>query len=240
MSAFAAKFTGAGYGRLVIVPELEISVPSGKVVVILGSNGAGKTTSLKAIASTVKTQTRSVSIDGEDISKLPTWQLVSRGIAFVPDGARCFPNLTVAANLLGAFQVGNPNADAALLKQRHARVHDLFPILKERANQLAGSLSGGQRQMLGVARALMIEPKVIILDEPSAGLAPRLVDEMFTDLERIKQSGDTTILMAEQNVAYAQQIADICIVLGEGKVVMSGPASELFQDDRLRTAYLGL
>jgi branched-chain amino acid transport system ATP-binding protein len=237
---FSARIAGAGYGRLVIVPELEISVPEGQVVVLLGSNGAGKTTSLKAIVGTVKAAQRSLTFRGEDISQLAPWQLVSRGIAFVPDGARCFAGLTVEENLLGAFRVANPSHTVKAYEARRGRVHELFPILKDRSRQLAGSLSGGQRQMLGIARALMIEPKVLILDEPSAGLAPRLVDEIFSDLRRIKESEHVSILMAEQNVAQAQKIADFCVVLAEGAVATRGAPTELFRDERLRTAYLGL
>lgn len=240
MSGFVARILGARYGRLTIVPELEISVPEGEVVVLLGSNGAGKTTSLKAIVGTVETAQRSVTFQGEDISNLPPWQLVRRKIAFVPDGVRCFAGLTVEENLLGAYRVANPSHSRADYEERRSRVHDLFPILKERSRQLAGSFSGGQRQMLGVARALMVEPKLLILDEPSAGLAPRLVDEMFADLQRIKETAGVSILMAEQNVAYAQRLADFCLILAEGAVVTRGQPSELFRDEKLRQAYLGL
>jgi branched-chain amino acid transport system ATP-binding protein len=239
-SGFSARIAGAGYGRLIIVPQLEISVPPGQVLVILGANGSGKSTSLKAIAGMVKTVERRISLDGRDLSHLPTWRLVREGIAFGPDGARCFPNQTVEENLLGAFQAVRRAHDAKLYRERRDHVHELFPILVQKAAQLAGSLSGGQRQMLVIGRALMIDPKVVILDEPSAGLAPKLVEEVFADLGRIKHMGGTTMIMAEQNVACAQAIADQCLVLEGGRVVLSGPAQELFRDDRLRTAYLSL
>jgi branched-chain amino acid transport system ATP-binding protein len=240
MSGFVAAITGAKYGRLVIVPRLEISVSKGQVLVILGANGAGKSTSLKAIVGAVSTDRRLITLDGRDLSDLPTWRLVREGIAFAPDGAKCFPNQTVDENLLGAFQAVRRAHDSTLFRQRRERVHDLFPILATKANQLAGSMSGGQRQMLVIARALMIDPKVIVLDEPSAGLAPKLVEEVFVDLDRIKRSGETIMIMAEQNVRSAQSIADQCVVLESGQVVLSGPAEEMFRDERLRTAYLTL
>jgi branched-chain amino acid transport system ATP-binding protein len=240
MDGFSARITGAGYGRLVIVPELELFVPRGQVLVILGANGAGKSTSLKAIAGMVKTSQRKIALDGRDLSLLPTWRLVQEGIAFGPDGAKCFANQTVEENLLGAFQAVHPVRDAKLYRERRDRVHELFPILGQKASHLAGSMSGGQRQMLVIGRALMIDPKVIVLDEPSAGLAPKLVEEVFADLGRIKRKGGTTMIMAEQNVACAHAIADQCVVLESGRVALSGPAQELFRDDRLRTAYLSL
>lgn len=240
MSGFSVRITGAGYGRLVIVPEFEITVPQGGVLVILGANGAGKSTALKAIAGMIRTEQRKITLDERDLSSLPTWRLVREGIAFAPDGARCFANQTVDENLFGAFQAVCPGNDTRRYLERRDRVRELFPILAVKAGQLAGSMSGGQRQMLVIARALMIDPKVIVLDEPSAGLAPKLVEEVFADLGRIKQMSGTTMVMAEQNVGGAQAIADHCVVLEGGRVVLDGPAADMFHDDRLRTAYLSL
>ncbi|RUM96689.1 ABC transporter ATP-binding protein [Pseudaminobacter arsenicus] len=240
MNRFDVALAGAGYGALTIVPELSLSVSGGEVMVLLGSNGAGKTTSLRAVVGTVRTRNRSVRLDGEDLSPLSAWQLARRAIAFVPDGARCFANARVIDNLTGALEALKPKVMPAERKRLFDRVFDLFPILHERRRQLAGSMSGGQRQMLAISRALMIEPRVMILDEPSAGLAPKLVEEVFEALGRIKAASGCAILMAEQNVAAAMSIADRCLILSEGRVMLQGDIDDVRNDERLRVAYLGL
>lgn len=240
MNRFDVALAGAGYGALTIVPELSLSVSGGEVMVLLGSNGAGKTTSLRAVVGTVRTRSRSVRLDGEDLSSLSAWQLARRAIAFVPDGARCFANASVIDNLTGALEALKPKATPAERKRLFDRVFDLFPILHERRRQLAGSMSGGQRQMLAISRALMIEPRVMVLDEPSAGLAPKLVEEVFEALGRIKAASGCAILMAEQNVAAAMSIADRCLILSEGRVMLQGDIDDVRNDERLRVAYLGL
>jgi branched-chain amino acid transport system ATP-binding protein len=240
MNCLVVDIEQAGYGELVVVPRLSLAVEGGEMLVLLGSNGAGKTTSLRATVGTVTTGPRSLTLDGEDLSALNPWQIARRAIAFVPDGARCFANASVEDNLTGALEAIQPRADAAARKRRFERVFELFPILSDRRPQLAGSMSGGQRQMLAIGRALMIEPRVLILDEPSAGLAPKLVEEVFEALGRIKASSGCAILMAEQNVAAAMSIADRCMVLDEGHVAIEGRIEELRNDDRLRVAYLGL
>jgi branched-chain amino acid transport system ATP-binding protein len=240
MNRFDVDIERAGYGELVILPQLDFSVSGGELLVLLGSNGAGKTTALKATVGAVQAARRSVTLDGEDMSRQPTWRLAHHGIAFVPDGARCFANATVEDNLVGALEAVRPGAPAAHRERLFADVFELFSILEERLGQFAGSMSGGQRQMLAIGRALMIEPRVLILDEPSAGLAPKLVEELFEALGRIKMTTDCAIVMAEQNVAAAMSIADRCLVLEEGRVVLAGPMEDVRRDERLRVAYLGL
>lgn len=240
MNRFEATFVGAGYGALTIVPELSLDVSGGELLVLLGSNGAGKTTSLRAVVGTVRTGSRTVKLDGEDLSSLGAWRLARRAVAFVPDGARCFANASVIDNLTGALEALRPRATPAERKALYDRVFDLFPILRERRSQLAGSMSGGQRQMLAISRALMMEPRVMILDEPSAGLAPKIVEDVFEALGRIKAESGCAILMAEQNVAAAMSIADRCLILSEGKVMLQGQIDDIRNDERLRVAYLGL
>ncbi len=240
MSRFEVAFADAGYGALTVVPQLSVAASGGEVLVLLGSNGAGKTTSLRAMVGTVRTGERTVKLDGEDLSRLNAWQLARRGIAFVPDGARCFANASVIDNLTGALEAIRPKAEPADRKRLFELVFDLFPVLAERRQQLAGSMSGGQRQMLAISRGLMMEPRVMILDEPSAGLAPKLVEEVFEALGRIKAAGACAIVMAEQNVAAAMSIADRCLILSEGQVIISGTIDEVRNDERLRVAYLGL
>jgi branched-chain amino acid transport system ATP-binding protein len=208
--------------------------------VLLGPNGAGKTTSLRAVIGTVDTTRRSFRLDGQDLSGLSAWQLARARIAFVPDGARCFSNVTVEENLRGAVQAVSPNATHADRQKLLDQVFELFPILRERTRQLAGSMSGGQRQMLAIGRALMIEPRVLILDEPSAGLAPKLVEELFEALGQIKKASGCAIVMAEQNFAAAASVADNCLVLNEGHVTLAGTMQEVAKNEKLRVAYLGL
>ena len=238
MTEFTADITGARYGQLEVLHQVSVSVASGEIVVLLGSNGAGKTTTLRAIFGMLPCRSRAVALDGAAMEKLPTWQLARRGIVMVPDGARCFPNLSVLDNLRGAFLATHPGAklSAAVFDE----IFELFPILRQRTTQSAGTMSGGQRQMLAVGRALMADPKVLVLDEPSAGLSPKIVEDLFEALARIKVARGCAVLMAEQNVGTAAAVADHCIVLEEGRVVLAGPMDQVRRDERLRTAYLGL
>ena len=240
MNRFQVSIEKAGYGDLMVVPHLDFAVDGGELLVLLGPNGAGKTTSLRALVGTVDVGRRALHLDGRDLSGLSSWQLAHAGVAFVPDGARCFANATVEENLRGAFEALRPRGAQAERRQLLDTVFGLFPILQQRQGQLAGSMSGGQRQMLAIARALMIEPKVLILDEPSAGLAPKLVEELFEALGRIKRAAGCAIVMAEQNFAAAMGIADTCLVLDEGHVALAGPIAEVRHNERLRVAYLGL
>lgn len=240
MSTFETTFTGAGYGGLVIVPELQLSVEKSELAVILGSNGAGKSTTLRAIMGIVQTKQRSVKLDGEDLSSAKASLLPRHGIILVPDGARCFADLTITENLEGTFIATQKHGDKALMRACMSEVFDLFPILYEKRDQFAGTMSGGQRQMLAVGRALMATPRVMLLDEPTAGLAPKIVEEMFTALAKIKASKGCSILMAEQNVAFAQHIADRCVIIESGRIVAQGPMGEMAQSQVLREAYLGM
>jgi branched-chain amino acid transport system ATP-binding protein len=240
VNRFQATVERAGYGALAVIPHLAFEVSGGELLVLLGPNGAGKTTALRALAGTADTDRRALRLDGQDLSALSTWQLAHAGLAYVPDGARCFVNATVEENLRGAFEALRPRAARAERQRLLDGVYELFPVLKQRGSQLAGSMSGGQRQMLAIARALMIEPRVLMLDEPSAGLAPKLVEELFEALGRIKASAGCAIVMAEQNFAAAMGIADTCLVLDEGHVALSGPVAAVRHDERLRVAYLGL
>jgi branched-chain amino acid transport system ATP-binding protein len=240
VNRFAVMNENAGYGELTVVPSLSLYVLGGELLVILGPNGAGKTTSLRALIGTVNTRRRSLRLDGEDLSARSAWQLARSGVAFVPDGARCFANVTVRENLLGAAEAASPSSTTADRRRLIGQVFDLFPILRERERQLAGSMSGGQRQMLAIGRALMIEPRVLVLDEPSAGLSPKLVEELFEALGRIKKAGGCSIVMAEQNFAAAASVADSCVVLNEGHVALTGTVQEVARNEKLRMAYLGL
>jgi branched-chain amino acid transport system ATP-binding protein len=239
VNRFEVTIENAGYGELTVVPSLSLDVSGGELLVLLGPNGAGKTTSLRALIGTVDTRRRSLRLDGEDLSAQSAWQLARSRVAFVPDGARCFANVSVRENLQGAAEAV-AGATAAGLRRLIDGVFDLFPILRERERQLAGSMSGGQRQMLAIGRALMIEPRVLVLDEPSAGLAPKLVEELFEALGRIKQASSCAIVMAEQNFAAAMRVADRCVVLNEGRVALTGTVQEVASNEKLRVAYLGL
>jgi branched-chain amino acid transport system ATP-binding protein len=240
MNRCEVTIENASYGELTVVPNLSLAVSGGELLVLLGPNGAGKTTSLRAVIGTVDTTRRSFRLDGQDLSGLSAWQLARARIAFVPDGARCFSNVTVEENLRGAVQAVSPNATHADRQKLLDQVFELFPILRERTRQLAGSMSGGQRQMLAIGRALMIEPRVLILDEPSAGLAPKLVEELFEALGQIKKASGCAIVMAEQNFAAAASVADNCLVLNEGHVTLVGTMQEVAKNEKLRVAYLGL
>lgn len=240
MNRFEASLERAGYGELVVIPQLAIQVSGGEMLVLLGPNGAGKTTALKALVGDVDVGRRALRLDGADLSGTPGWRLAHAGIAFVPDGARCFGTATVHENLRGAFEATHRHADAASRRRLFDRAFDLFPILRQRLDQLAGSMSGGQRQMLAIARALMIQPKVLILDEPSAGLAPKLVEELFEALGRIKATSGCAIVMAEQNFAAAVSVADHCLVLDEGRPALAGTVEQVRSNEKLRVAYLGL
>jgi branched-chain amino acid transport system ATP-binding protein len=240
MSRFTASLERAGYGRLMVVGQIHLAVDAGRMLVILGSNGAGKTTTLRALMGQVQTAGRNITLNGEDLTALPTYLLAQRGVALVPDGARCFPSLSVLDNLRGAREAARvvreiPDEDELL-----EVAFSYFPFLRQRCASIAGTLSGGQRQMLAVARALMMRPETLLLDEPSAGLAPKVVEELFEALAEIKSRSGCPIIMAEQNVGYAGHIADDCIVLEEGQAVISGPAQDVMRHEKLRSAYLGL
>jgi branched-chain amino acid transport system ATP-binding protein len=224
------------YGKIEAIKDVSFEVPDGKIVTLIGANGAGKTTTLRAISGLEKSAGGSVIFDGKDVTNLEAHKLVPLGISHVPEGRKIFPTLTVRENLELA---GWTLKDKKLVKERMEEVFEIFPRVKERADQLGGTLSGGEQQMLAVGRALVTGGKLLLLDEPSMGLAPVLVDEIFTQIVAINKRG-TTILLVEQNAAEALDIADFAYVLEVGYSTLHGPAKEIANDPRVREAYLGV
>lgn len=224
------------YGDLVGVADVSLDVAEGGIVALLGSNGAGKTTTLNAIAGLVQASGGAIHWRGEAITRLPAYAIVPKGLALSPEGWRLFVSQTVEQNLhLGATALANKKRLGALLE----RVYAVFPRLAERRRQRAGTLSGGERQMLAVGRALMSEPKLLMLDEPSLGLAPAVVEQLYDSLERLHEDG-LTLLLAEQSVPLALEIADYAYVLQTGRTVLDGPAEKLENDPQVQRIYLGL
>jgi len=222
------------YGGIHAVRGISLEVPQGSIITLIGANGAGKSSTLRAICNLVK-KTGSVQFEGQDISQLPTKDIVKLGITMVPEGRHVFPDLTIYENLvLGAYTRKDKNA----AKEDMKWVYNLFPRLKERENQLAGTLSGGEQQMLAVGRALMSRPKLLMLDEPSMGLAPILVNEIFKIIKKIREEG-VTILLIEQNAHMALKIADYAYVLETGSISLSGSGQELLHNEKVTKAYLG-
>lgn len=223
------------YGAIKALKGISFKVEKGSIVTLIGSNGAGKTTTLKAICGLVKVKAGEILFDGEKITNKSTNEIVSKKITLVPEGRRIFPNLTVQENLLvGAFQ----RKDKEGIKQDMELVFELFPRLRERINQKGGTLSGGEQQMLAIARALMSRPDLLMLDEPSLGLAPIIVEELFQVIDKIHQEGKT-ILLIEQNAYAALNIADYGYVLETGKIVLQGTGKELLGNEKVKQAYLG-
>lgn len=224
----------AGYG-VPILRGVSIDVAPGEIVAVLGANGVGKTTLNKALSGLVKVDAGRVRFDGADITNLSPPAIVARGLIHVPEGRKIFPNMAVEENLvLGSYARAKPNRTANL-----ARVYETFPRLKERRTQSAGTLSGGEQQMLAIGRGLMGEPKLLILDEPSLGLAPKLVEEMFTLIAGIAAQG-LAVLLVEQNVVQSLDLAQRAYVMENGAIVMSGASADLARDPALRNAYLGV
>ena len=223
------------YGGIHALQGIDIDVSEGKIVTLIGANGAGKSTTLRSIVGLVKTSGGSVSWNGDLLTGMATKDIVSKGIVLVPEGRRIFPNLTVGENLqLGAYA----RRDKAGIKADEEKVFALFPRLKERIRQKGGTLSGGEQQMLAVARALMTKPKLLMMDEPSLGLAPLIVKMIFEIIRAINKEG-TTVLLIEQNAKAALEIADYGYVLETGRIILQGKGRDLLADDRVRKAYLG-
>ena len=223
------------YGGIRALKGVSLSVDEGQIVTLIGANGAGKSTTLRAISGLQKVQSGSILYGGEELTSLPAKEIVRRGIIHVPEGRRVFPDMTVAENLkIGAFL----RTDKAAIAQDMAYVYSLFPRLKERSWQLAGTLSGGEQQMLAVGRALMSRPKVLMMDEPSLGLAPLIVKDIFSIIRRVNQDG-ITVLLIEQNANAALRIADYGYVLETGTIALSGTGEELLKNESVREAYLG-
>ena len=223
------------YGMIQALKGVSFSVNEGEVIALIGANGAGKTTTLHTVTGLLRAKSGHIIYDGQDITKVPPHKIVTMGMAHVPEGRRVFANMTVLQNLkMGAFTRSDKNEIDATIE----KVYKRFPRLKERQNQTAGTLSGGEQQMLAMGRALMSKPSIILMDEPSMGLSPILVNEIFDIIESISKSG-TTVLLVEQNAKKALSIADRAYVLETGKIVTSGKASELLEDDSIKKAYLG-
>lgn len=224
------------YGAIKALKGISLNVPQGKIVTLIGANGAGKTTTLSAISGLVKAASGKVTFNGEDITNLPPHEINHRGISLVPEGRRIFPNLTVRENLLmGAYN----RKDKDEVQKSMQWVFDLFPRLKERINQLGGTLSGGEQQMLAISRALMSKPKLLMMDEPSLGLAPMLVMEVFEVIKKINEDGGT-ILLIEQNAAGALKVSHYGYVLETGRITLEGPSKELLANEEVKNAYLGI
>ena len=225
------------YGGVRAVGGVSLEVGRGEVVALLGANGAGKSSTLRAAVGSVRARAGRVVFDGQDITGTPTHRLVSRGMAMIPEGARVFARQSVEANLrLGAFTVREP----AEVQRRLDQVYGMFGRLAERRAQLAGTLSGGERQMLAIGRALLSGPRLLLIDEPSLGLSPKLVEEVFEALAGLNREQGLSVLLVEQNTAMALDLAARGYVLQSGQVVLQGSAEELRNDDEVRRAYLGL
>ncbi|TXM68324.1 ABC transporter ATP-binding protein [Methylobacterium sp. WL120] len=229
----------AGYGQIEVLHGLSFQVPKGKVVTLIGSNGAGKTTTMRALSGMIQPRSGSIKLAGREISGLDSHDVARAGLAHSPEGRRVFPTLSVEDNLtLGAFPRltgSRPKGDVAADRER---AYALFPRLKERRLQLAGTLSGGEQQMLAMGRALMLRPDILLLDEPSMGLAPKLVEEVFRIIRRLKEE-QVTMLLVEQFAMAALGVADYGYVLENGRIRFQGPAAQLKSDPAVRAAYLG-
>jgi len=225
----------AFYGKIKALHGVSLEVPHGKLVCILGANGAGKTTILKTVSGILEPETGTIHFDQQRIDGMDPEDIVGLGIGHVPENRHVFPQLTVYENLImGGFLIN----DKAILEERLESVYHRFPVLQDRSRQLAGTLSGGEQQMLAISRALMLQPKLLLLDEPSLGLSPLLVQEIFDTIEELHRSG-VTILLVEQNINQALRIADYGYVLTSGKIFLSGTYEELRREEKVREMYLG-
>lgn len=235
MAMLEVKDIEVYYGVIQAIKGISFEVNEGEVIALIGANGAGKTTTLHTITGLLSPKKGSVTFEGQDITKVPAHKIVSLGMAHVPEGRRVFAELTVYQNLkMGAYT----RKDKAEIEETLQMVYKRFPRLEERKNQLAGTLSGGEQQMLAMGRALMSHPKIIVMDEPSMGLSPILVNEIFDIIKEVSASG-TTVLLVEQNAKKALSIADRAYVLETGKIVLEGDAKEMMNDDSIKKAYLG-
>lgn len=225
----------AGYGRMEVLRGIDLTLDAGEIVAVLGANGAGKSTLNDTLSGLVRPMAGTIRFDGESIAGIRPRKIVERGLIQVPEGRRIFPNLAVEENLiLGSYRRGTAERE-----RTKAHVYEVFPRLLERRRQLAGTLSGGEQQMLAIGRGMMARPRLLILDEPSLGLSPKLVEEMFGLIRRLHAEG-LAILLVEQNVAQSLDIADRAYVLENGAVAMQGRAADLIRSEELRRSYLGV
>ena len=224
------------YGSIHALRGITLDVGQGEIVALIGGNGAGKSTTLNSISGLVRPQSGQIKLNGEDLARYPAHEIMAKGVVQVPEGRRIFARLTVTENLkMGAFIV----KDKGLIEERIERAFTLFPRLKQREHQVAGTLSGGEQQMLAMSRGLMSDPKVLLLDEPSMGLAPNLVDQIFDTISDLHAAG-TTILLVEQNAKKALEIADRGYVIETGHIVLAGRGEDLRDDESVQKAYLGI
>ena len=235
MAMLEVKDLEVYYGVIQAIKGISFHVDKGEVIALIGANGAGKTTTLHTVTGLISPKNGHVLFEGKDITKVPAHKIVSMGMAHVPEGRRVFAELSVYENLkMGAYTRKDKNEIEESLKNVYKR----FPRLEERRNQMAGTLSGGEQQMLAMGRALMSKPKLILMDEPSMGLSPIMVNEIFDIIRSVSESG-TTVLLVEQNAKKALSIADRAYVLETGKIVLEGKAKDLLEDDSIKKAYLG-
>ena len=235
MAMLEVKDLEVYYGVIQAIKGISFHVDEGEVIALIGANGAGKTTTLQTITGMLNAKAGSILFEGEELTKIPGHKIVSMGMAHVPEGRRVFAQLSVLENLkLGAYT----RKDKDEIEESLQRVYKSFPRLEERKNQLAGTHSGGEQQMLAMGRALMSKPRIILMDEPSMGLSPIFVEEIFNIIKEVSASG-TTVLLVEQNAKKALSIADRAYVLETGKVVLEGKASDLMEDESIKKAYLG-
>ena len=224
----------AAYGPVEALKGVDVDVDAGEIVAMIGANGAGKSTLLMTICGAPRARSGRIEFDGRDITRLPTFEIVRLGIAQVPEGRRVFPHMTVLENL----QIGATPAEANYFDEDLDRVFAMFPILEERRHQSGGTLSGGEQQVLAIARALMSRPRLLLLDEPSLGLAPLVMKRIFEIIKEINESQEVTIFLVEQNAYHALRLADRGYVMANGRIVLKGTGAELLADERVRKAYL--
>ncbi len=234
----SVKNLKVAYGGIQAVKGIDLEVGEGELVTLIGSNGAGKTTTMKALTGSLPLQSGEIEFMGQSITGRGAWDLVGQGLAMVPEGRGVFTRMTILENLqMGAYSVTSVDAKSQIADDVE-RAFATFPRLKERKNQLAGTMSGGEQQMLAMARALMSRPKMLLLDEPSMGLSPLMVEKIFDVVREVRSQG-VTVLLVEQNAKLALQIADRAYVMESGLITMSGQAQDLLHDPRVRAAYLG-
>ncbi len=235
MALLEVKDVKVFYGMIQALKGISFEVNQGEVVALIGANGAGKTTTLHTVTGLLRAREGSISFAGKDITHMPAHRIVGMGMAHVPEGRRVFANMTVYQNLrMGAFT----RSDKSEIEETLSNVYDRFPRLYERKNQLAGTLSGGEQQMLAMGRALMSRPNILLMDEPSMGLSPIFVNEIFDIIRKVSESG-TTVLLVEQNARKALSIANRAYVMETGRIILSGPAEEMLHNEQVQKAYLG-
>ena len=226
----------SGYSKMPAIHGVSFKVEEGQVVAILGSNGAGKTTTLKTVMGILPAMSGSITYQGENLIGTPSHKMAAKGISMVPEGRHLFPKLSIYDNLMmGAYTIKDKNK----IKEKLDVIYDIFPIVAERKTQLAGTMSGGEQQMVAIGRALLCDPKLLILDEPSLGIMPKLVDEIFEFIKTINKMG-VTIVIIEQNAEKTLAFSDYAYVISDGKTVIEGTAQELMNDDQVQRVYLGI